>query len=91
MSNLTRYSIEPAIISNEAVGIVRVSASGDWVKFDDIKELLNTDAQQLKPKIPLLEEVLNSIGDKGSNITCQWNFNAGVRECYEYISRHFGR
>ena len=54
------------------------------------KEVRSHSAQQLKPKMPLLDEVLNTIGDKGSNITCQWNFNAGVRECYEYISRHFG-
>jgi len=27
------------------------SKDGEWVKFDDIKELLNTDTQQLKVKI----------------------------------------
>lgn len=44
--------------------------NGEWVKFEDVKELLNTDTQQLKVEI---SEILNRII---SNMVLRWhNYN----------------
>lgn len=42
MSNLTRYSCEITIEGGWAKAVMYPSASGEWVKFDDTKELLLT-------------------------------------------------
>ena len=49
MSNLKRYTESWAC--GEYDGMEEDSLAGDWVKFDDIKELLNIDAQPLKVAI----------------------------------------
>jgi hypothetical protein len=51
MSNLKRYSALP----NDSVEFEMVEDStGPYVKFDDIKEFLPTDEQQLKQAIALV-------------------------------------
>ena len=47
------------------------------------------DVQQLKPKMPLLEEVYNAIPFPPKECD-QAMFIAGIAEGYKYISRHFG-
>jgi hypothetical protein len=40
MSNLKRYT--ESFLQGECIGMEEDSLNGQWVKFDDIKELLNT-------------------------------------------------
>jgi len=47
MSNLTRYDFEDGDIMDGIGGSMVVSIDGEYVKFDDIKELLNSSHNRL--------------------------------------------
>jgi hypothetical protein len=48
-----------------------------------------TDVQQLKPKMPRVEDIINDV--VGTQISMHDQaVVAGINECYRYISRHFG-
>lgn len=49
MSNLTRYNCEIKLEGGWAKALMIPSASGEWVKFDDTKELLRT----VRAKLPV--------------------------------------
>jgi hypothetical protein len=53
MENLTRYEMETCECNDWECDKVDVwpSKEGEWVKFSDVKELLQTANQQLKAKI----------------------------------------
>jgi hypothetical protein len=53
------------------------------------KVVRSHSAQQLKPKMPLLDEVYKDIPFPTDERECAM-FVAGIAECHKYISRHFG-
>ena len=61
MSNLTRYIMEHGKYSGLSYINEVPHPTGEWVKFDDIKELLNTDVQQLKAEIAALVVKVDAI------------------------------
>lgn len=50
MANLKRYEIDEKYDYHGNITNVHESPSGEWVKFDDIKELLNTSTNKPRPK-----------------------------------------
>lgn len=54
-------------------------------------EAVDNSAQQLKPKMPLLEEVLNHVNEVSIEGNCNViSRQIGAEFAYNYISRHFG-
>lgn len=47
------------------------------------------NAQQLKTKMPRVEDIISSVVGKGNSMH-DVAVTAGINECYRYISRHFG-
>ena len=66
-----------------------VGKINELVRAHNTKELAATDSQQLKPKMPLLEECLSVI-PLPSNEREAAMVVAGITDCYNYISWHFG-
>jgi hypothetical protein len=87
MENLKRYG--PSV-NKMGFGTMQRLDNGGWVKFSDIKELLQTDNQQLKPEMPSEVEMLTDLGwerlDRDSNQVAHV-----AHVVYTYIARHFGR
>jgi septal ring factor EnvC (AmiA/AmiB activator) len=65
MENLTRYYLDtsPCYAECGCYSEMSASESGEWVKFSDIKELLQTDVQQLKAEIAALAKRLYTFMD----------------------------
>lgn len=81
MSNLTKYGFRYRGIES-ADKIFGEAPDGEYVKFDDIKELRSsTDVQQLKPKMPSFVE----FDDWYKSNAC-----ASKRDIYDWFDRHFG-
>jgi len=67
MENLTRYKMETCECNDWNCDKIDAwpDPEGEWVKFSDIKELLQTDAQQLKAEIlPILTDALDEFADR---------------------------
>jgi hypothetical protein len=64
-------------------------------KFEDAPQRLvasqsgEATSQQLKPKMPRVEDIIDSVVGTQKSMHDQ-AVVAGINECYRYISRHFG-
>ena len=83
MKNLTRYDlVDDAYLSKE----MATSSCGEWVKFSDIKELLQTAHNKPIPKLPTLEEVYTSV-QCGPYRELSYRECHVLDACYEFIGR----
>jgi hypothetical protein len=88
---IQRYEIGPAIISNEAVAVVRLSDSGEWVLWSDVAPILaevdkpahNTGS----PKLPTLAECQAHVQREmwGSHMLA--NSTSITERVYDFICR----
>ena len=61
MANLTRYKLKVRYSEEDghyAVGVVR--QEGEWVKFDDVKELLNKSPNSASDAIIALRDIVTA-------------------------------
>lgn len=86
MSNLKRYSLQNIAWGDGDCHTMEESVDGTFVKFDDIKELLNSPHNTGSPKLPIdYLEVENKLNAKSRTLFEYSNYEQGVKDCYKLL------
>jgi hypothetical protein len=83
MENLTRYDIFTCQCGCDKIDTA-ISPTGEWIKFSDVKDLLQTDAQQPQLEMPCESDYMLWCSMQGYN-------QAEAASIYRYIAQHIKR
>ena len=94
MSNLTKYFCEASEDQDGfPVASMKEHAEGEWVKFEDIADLLNTSTNSVSHEMPgfAMVETNLFLMNADAPLNDRPKMSRIAQQVYDIIARHFGQ